>query len=93
MRSPTVASISSSKCRVKVSVLDRQIVSPLDLEKPSSDRRQHLPKDGALNQLFLMAVIGFGQLPHADPQPYCGSAAHPGGGVMGIAGYNVAGRF
>lgn len=77
----------------KASVIARQVLSPLDLE-----RRFGL-LDGdifhgqlSLDQLFsLRPVMG-----HADyrmPLPglyLCGSGAHPGGGVTGAPGHNAA---
>jgi len=75
------------------SVLARQILSPIDLE-----RRFGLP-DGdifhgqlGLDQLFSTRPV----LGHADyrmPIPglyLCGSGAHPGGGVTGVPGHNAA---
>ncbi len=77
----------------KVSVLGRQSLSPLDLE-----RRFGL-LDGdifhgqlTLDQLFSARPV----LGHADyrmPVPHlylCGSGAHPGGGVTGLPGRNAA---
>jgi phytoene dehydrogenase-like protein len=75
------------------SILGRQVLSPLDLE-----RRFGLI-DGdifhgqlGLDQLFSMRPV----LGHADyrmPLPglyLCGSGAHPGGGVTGVPGHNAA---
>ena len=80
----------------KASVLGRQSLSPLDLE-----RRFGLI-DGdifhgqlTLDQLFSARPV----LGHADyrmPLPYlylCGSGAHPGGGVTGLPGRNAAGEI
>ena len=77
----------------KASVLARQVLSPLDLE-----RRFGLP-DGdifhgqlTLDQLFSARPV----LGHADyrmPVPglyLCGAGAHPGGGVTGLPGRNAA---
>src|SRR6516164_664860 len=75
------------------SVVGRQILSPLDLE------RQFGLLDGdifhgalTLNQLF----SGRPMLGHADYRGpikglyHCGSGAHPGGGVTGAPGHNAA---
>jgi phytoene dehydrogenase-like protein len=75
------------------SVLGRQILSPLDLE------RQFGLLDGdifhgalTLNQLFSARPM----LGHADYRGplkglyHCGSGAHPGGGVTGAPGHNAA---
>lgn len=77
----------------KSSILARQVLSPLDLE-----RRFGLP-DGdifhgqlTLDQLFSARPV----LGHADyrmPVPglyLCGSGGHPGGGVSGVPGHNAA---
>ena len=77
----------------RASVIARQVLSPLDLE-----RRFGLI-DGdifhgqmGLDQLFATRPV----LGHADyrmPVPglyLCGSSAHPGGGVTGIPGHNAA---
>lgn len=75
------------------SVIARQILSPLDLE-----RRFGLI-DGdifhgqlSLNQLFsLRPVLGYAnyRLP-LEGLYLCGSGAHPGGGVSGVPGHNAA---
>jgi len=77
----------------RASVLARQVLSPLDLE-----RRFGLP-DGdifhgqlTLDQLFSARPV----LGHADyrmPVPglyLCGAGAHPGGGITGLPGRNAA---
>jgi phytoene dehydrogenase-like protein len=75
------------------SILGRQILSPLDLE-----RRFGLP-DGdifhgqlGLGQLFsARPVLGYGN--YRSPVAglyFCGSGAHPGGGVTGVPGHNAA---
>jgi phytoene dehydrogenase-like protein len=75
------------------SVLHRQTLSPLDLE-----RRFGLP-DGdifhgqlGLGQLFsARPVLGHGN--YRGPLKglyFCGSGAHPGGGVTGVPGHNAA---
>lgn len=77
----------------KASVIARQVLSPLDLE------RRFGMVDGdifhgqlSLDQLFSARPV----LGHADyrmPVPglyLCGSGAHPGGGVTGAPGYNAA---
>ncbi len=75
------------------SVLGRQVLSPIDLEE-----RFGLP-DGDI----FHAQLGLGQLFSARPvlgyanyrSPlkglyFCGSGAHPGGGVTGVPGHNAA---
>ena len=75
------------------SVLGRQILSPLDLE------RRFGMIDGdifhgqlSLDQLFSMRpVLGYANYRMPVPGLYlCGSGAHPGGGVTGAPGHNAA---
>src|SRR5262249_34685857 len=77
----------------KQAVLARQVLPPLDLE-----RTFHLTGgnifQGAmtLNQLFFSRPVP-GYTDYRTPIRglyLCGSAAHPGGGVMGAAGWNAA---
>jgi phytoene dehydrogenase-like protein len=77
----------------KRSVLARQVLSPLDLERTFGLTGGNIFQGAMnLNQLFfLRPVVG-----HADYRTpvrglyLCGSAAHPGGGVIGAAGWNAA---
>jgi phytoene dehydrogenase-like protein len=77
----------------KQSVLARQVLSPLDLERTFSLTGGNIFQGAmTLNQLFaLRPVVG-----HAGYQTpikglyLCGAAAHPGGGVIGAAGWNAA---
>jgi phytoene dehydrogenase-like protein len=77
----------------KRSVLHRQIVTPLDLERTF----------GLTGGNIFQGAMGLGNLfflrPAAQWSAYrtpirglylCGAAAHPGGGVMGACGYNAA---
>jgi phytoene dehydrogenase-like protein len=77
----------------KASVIARQMLSPLDLE------RRFGMTDGdifhgalSLNQLFsARPVLGYAD--HRLPLPglyLCGAGAHPGGGVTGAPGHNAA---
>ena len=88
-----IDTVSAHAPNFKASVLGRQVLSPLDLE-----RRFGL-LDGdifhgqlTLDQLFSARPV----LGHADyrmPVPglyLCGSGAHPGGGVTGLPGRNAA---
>lgn len=77
----------------KNAVIDRQILSPVDLEQTFNLTGGNIFQGSmTLNQLFLFRpVVGFTN--YRTPIKYlylCGSAAHPGGGVMGIAGQNAA---
>lgn len=77
----------------KQAVIDRQVLSPLDLE------RRFGMIDGdifhgalSLNQLFsARPQLGFaGYRMPVDRLYLCGSGAHPGGGVTGVPGHNAA---
>lgn len=77
----------------KASVIARQVLSPLDLE------RRFGMVDGdifhgqlSLDQLFSMRpVLGHAHYRMPVPGLYlCGSGAHPGGGVTGVPGHNAA---
>jgi phytoene dehydrogenase-like protein len=77
----------------KQSVIGRQIISPLDLEKTFGLTGGNIFQGAMnLNQLFLFRpVVGYANYRTPIRHLYlCGSAAHPGGGVMGIAGHNAA---
>lgn len=75
------------------SVIARQVLSPVDLERMLNLTGGNIFQGSmTLNQLFLFRpAVG-----HADYRTpvrglyLCGAAAHPGGGVMGIAGLNAA---
>lgn len=77
----------------KASVIARQVLSPLDLE------RRFGMIDGdifhgtlSLNQLFsARPVLGYADYRLPLPGLYlCGAGAHPGGGVTGLPGHNAA---
>jgi phytoene dehydrogenase-like protein len=77
----------------KQSVLARQVISPLDLEKTFGLTGGNIFQGAMnLNQLFMFRpVVGYANYRTPIRNLYmCGSAAHPGGGVMGIAGQNAA---
>jgi phytoene dehydrogenase-like protein len=75
------------------SVLGRQVLSPLDLERRYGLTGGNIFQGAmGLHQLhFMRPVPG-----HADYRTpvrglyLCGAATHPGGGVMGACGYNAA---
>ncbi len=77
----------------KDSVIDRQILTPVDLEETfgltgGSIFQGAMP----LHQLFAFRPVP-GYASYATPIKglyLCGAAAHPGGGVMGAAGWNAA---
>jgi phytoene dehydrogenase-like protein len=77
----------------KRSVLGRQILSPVDLERTFNLTGGNIFQGAmTLNQLFLFRpVVGYANYRTPIRHLYlCGAAAHPGGGVMGIAGQNAA---
>jgi phytoene dehydrogenase-like protein len=77
----------------KKSVIARQILTPVDLEKTFNLTGGNIFQGSmTLNQLFLFRpVVGFTDYRTPVKGLYlCGSAAHPGGGVMGTCGYNAA---
>jgi phytoene dehydrogenase-like protein len=77
----------------KQSVIDRQVLTPLDLERTFSLTGGNIFQ-GAMtpHQLFsFRPVPGFADYRTPVRGLYlCGAAAHPGGGVMGAAGMNAA---
>jgi phytoene dehydrogenase-like protein len=77
----------------KESVIDRQVLTPLDLERTFGLTGGNIFQ-GAMtpHQLFsFRPVPGFADYRTPIRGLYlCGSAAHPGGGVMGAAGMNAA---
>jgi phytoene dehydrogenase-like protein len=75
------------------SVIDRQILSPVDLEETFNLTGGNIFQGSmALHQLFMFRPVP-GYVAHRMPIKglyLCGAAAHPGGGVMGAAGWNAA---
>jgi phytoene dehydrogenase-like protein len=75
------------------SVLHREVLSPLDLERRLAlTGGHHLHGDMSPDQLlFMRPVRGFAnyRTPIADLY-LCGAGAHPGGGVTGANGRNCA---
>ena len=77
----------------KKSVIARQVLTPVDLEKIFNLTGGNLFHGTmALDRLFMMRpVVGYASYRTPVRHLYlCGAAAHPGGGVMGIAGQNAA---
>jgi phytoene dehydrogenase-like protein len=77
----------------KRSVIARQVLTPLDLERTFGLTGGNIFQGAmTLNQLFfLRPVVGFADYRTPIKGLFlCGSAAHPGGGVMGAAGWNAA---
>jgi phytoene dehydrogenase-like protein len=77
----------------KASVIDRQILSPVDLEATFNLTGGNIFQGSmSLNKLFVFRPApGFANYRTPVKNLFlCGSAAHPGGGVMGAAGWNAA---
>jgi phytoene dehydrogenase-like protein len=77
----------------KESVLHRQVLSPLDLERTFNLTGGNIFQGAmTLNQLFVLRpVVGWaGYRTPIKGLFLCGAAAHPGGGVIGAAGWNAA---
>ena len=75
------------------SVTDRQILSPVDLEQTFNLTGGNIFQGSmGLHQLFMFRPVpGFAGYRMPVRGLYlCGAAAHPGGGVMGAAGWNAA---
>jgi phytoene dehydrogenase-like protein len=77
----------------KRSVIDRQVLSPVDLERRFGLTGGNIFQGAmTLNQLFFLRPLA-GWAGYKTPIRglyLCGAAAHPGGGVMGACGYNAA---
>lgn len=74
-------------------VIHRQILMPPDLESVFGLPQGHIfHGELSLDQLFcLRPVAGYANYRSPIKGLYqCGSATHPGGGVMGVSGYNAA---
>ena len=75
------------------SVVARQVLTPVDLERTFNLTGGNIFQGAmTLNQLFsLRPVLGFaGYRTPVRGLFLCGAAAHPGGGVIGAAGWNAA---
>jgi phytoene dehydrogenase-like protein len=77
----------------KRSVIDRQVLSPLDLERRFGLTGGNIFQGAmTLSQLFFLRPLpGYANYRSPIKGLYlCGAATHPGGGVMGACGYNAA---
>jgi phytoene dehydrogenase-like protein len=88
-----IATVDKYAPGFSASVIGRQILSPLDLERQFGLLGGDIFHGAlTLNQLFSARPM----LGHADYRGpvsglyHCGSGAHPGGGVTGAPGYNAA---
>jgi phytoene dehydrogenase-like protein len=74
-------------------ILNRQVLTPLDLERTFGITGGNIfHGEMSLDQMFfLRPVAGWARYRTPIRGLYlCGSAAHPGGGVIGAPGYNAA---
>ena len=88
-----IAEIARFAPNVPGSILHRQVLSPVDLERTFGLTGGNIFQGAMpLHQLFnLRPVPGWSD--HRTPLPglyLCGAATHPGGGVMGACGRNAA---
>jgi phytoene dehydrogenase-like protein len=77
-------------------ILHRQVLTPLDIERTFGLSEGNIFQgELSLEQLFfLRPVPGWAQYATPLPRLYmCGSATHPGGGIMGAPGKNAAERI
>ena len=91
-----VAEIARFAPNVPDSIVHRQVLSPLDLERVYGLTGGNIFQGAMpLHQLFsLRPVAGWSDYRTPIKGLYlCGSAAHPGGGVMGACGRNAAGEI
>lgn len=78
---------------LKASILYRQVLTPLDLERTFGLTGGHMHHgEMTLNQLFVLRpVAGWAQYRTPIGGLYlCGAGTHPGGGITGAPGYNAA---
>ena len=77
-------------------IVARELLTPVDIERRFGVPGGHWHHgELAPDQLFMMRPVpGAGQYDTPLPGLYlCGAGTHPGGGVMGAAGMNAAGRL
>ncbi len=78
---------------IKGAILDRQVLTPLDLEREFGLTHGNIfHGELSLDQLFFMRPLpGWAQYRTPIRNLYlCGSGTHPGGGVTGVPGHNAA---
>jgi phytoene dehydrogenase-like protein len=88
-----VRKIAEYAPNVPNSIIARQVLTPLDLERTYGLTEGNIfHGDLSLEQLFFMRpVAGWAQYRTPIAGLYlCGAGAHPGGGVTGAPGYNAA---
>jgi phytoene dehydrogenase-like protein len=90
-----VKKIAEYAPNVPNSIIARQVLTPLDLERTYGLTEGNIfHGDLSLDQLFFMRpVAGWAQYrTPIDGLYLCGAGAHPGGGVTGAPGFNAAHR-
>jgi phytoene dehydrogenase-like protein len=88
-----IDTVNSYAPNFKASVLGRQILSPLDLERIFGLTGGDIFHGAmSLDQMFsARPMLGYGNYRGPLPGLYmCGSGTHPGGGVTGAPGHNAA---
>jgi phytoene dehydrogenase-like protein len=88
-----VATIANYAPNLPGSILAREVLTPLDLERRFGLTEGNIfHGDLSLEQLFFMRPVpGWSQYRTPVAGLYlCGAGAHPGGGVTGAPGYNAA---
>ena len=78
---------------IKGAILDRQVLTPLDLEREFGLTHGNIfHGELSLDQLFFLRPLpGWAQYRTPIRNLYlCGSGTHPGGGVTGVPGHNAA---
>jgi phytoene dehydrogenase-like protein len=77
-------------------IVARELVTPVDLERDHGMTGGHWHHgDLSLDQMLMLRPVP-GASQYAAPVPglyLCGAGTHPGGGVMGAAGFNAAQRI
>lgn len=85
--------ISEYAPNMKTIMRERQVLSPLDLERRFGIAGGNIfHGEMSLDQMFFLRPVA-GWARYKTPVPglwLCGSGAHPGGGVMGAPGHNAA---
>ena len=88
-----IDTIAEHAPNIKDLILHRQVLTPLDLERDFGLSEGNIFQgELTLEQLFfLRPAPGWAQYRTPIPNLYmCGSATHPGGGIMGAPGRNAA---
>jgi phytoene dehydrogenase-like protein len=88
-----VATLARYAPNLENAIIDRQVLTPADLEKRFGLTEGHIHHgDLTLDQIFLMRPVpGWSRYRTPIESLYlCGAGTHPGGGITGASGYNAA---